>query len=83
LSWCAQSDVLNHGNLSQGWAPCKGPFGSQACELLVADRPRFLESVELVDFNGNTEANHLAQLFTCLLRLLLLRSAMPLVWAIM
>src|SRR5262245_17634880 len=44
--------------------------GAQATELLVGDRSRLLEPVELLDLVGDAEADRLAQLLAGLLRLL-------------
>src|SRR5215468_4777871 len=43
---------------------------AQSSELLIGDRPRFFETIKLLDFVGSAEADRTPQLFTCLLRLL-------------
>jgi len=45
-------------------------LGAQARELLISDRSRFLEPIELLDLVGNAVANHLAEFLARLLRLL-------------
>src|SRR5262245_22323089 len=48
----------------------RNQLGAQSSELLIGDRPRFLEPIKLLDFIGNAEADHAPQLFTRVLRLL-------------
>jgi hypothetical protein len=45
-------------------------FGAKTVELFLRYRPRFVETIELVDFVGDTEADYTPQLVTRLLRLL-------------
>src|SRR5262249_7975141 len=45
-------------------------LGAKSHELLIRDRPRFPKAIELLDFVGDTEADHTAQLIACMLCLL-------------
>src|SRR6516162_5576030 len=48
----------------------RNQLGAQPSELLIGDRARFFEAIKLLDFVGNTEADHTPQLLTRLLRML-------------
>src|SRR5215468_9834783 len=42
-------------------------LGAEPCEFFVGDRPGLFEPPELLDLIGDTEANNLPELLTCLL----------------